>query len=212
MTDELIERLAQDVKPVRSRAMERLLIGAVLLSGLVAGLAMLMWLGMRPDMPTAAETMMYWTKFFYTLGLAVLGGAATLVLARPGGRTSWPWLGAIGLLALVLVGAFLQMAWAGPGQMMPLVIGDTFLIGPWRIMVLALPVLLAAILALRRMAPTRPALAGFAAGIMAGGTGAWVYSFACAENGIMFVALWYTLGILLVAGLGAALGRVFLKW
>ncbi|HEY0034360.1 MAG TPA: NrsF family protein, partial [Devosia sp.] len=66
--------------------------------------------------------------------------------------------------------------------------------------------------ALRRMAPTRPALAGFAAGIMAGGTGAWVYSFACAENGIMFVALWYTLGILLVAGLGAALGRVFLKW
>jgi hypothetical protein len=212
MTDELIAKLAAEVKPVRSRAMERLLLGAVLVSGLVAALAMLMWLGMRPDMATATETMMFWTKFSYTLGLAGLGGAATLVLARPGGRTSWPWLGAIGLLAVVLVGAFGQMAWAGPGRMMPLVIGDTFLIGPLRIMILALPILLAAMLALRRMAPTRPALAGFAAGFMAGGTGAWIYSFACPENGIMFLALWYTLGVLLVAGLGAMLGRFLLRW
>jgi hypothetical protein len=212
MTDDLIAKLSSEVKPVRSRAMERLLLGAVLLSGTVAAITMLGWLGMRPDMDTATDTMMFWTKFGYTLGLALLGGAATLVLARPGGRAIWPWLGAIGLLALVLVGAIIQMAWAEPDEMMPLIIGETPLIGPLRIALLATPVLLAAMLALRRMAPTNPTLAGFAAGVMAGGTGAWIYSFACPENGIMFLALWYTLGILLVAAAGAILGRLLLKW
>ena len=73
-------------------------------------------------------------------------------------------------------------------------------------------VLLAGILALRRMAPTRPALAGLAAGIMAGGTGAWIYSFACDEPGMMFLALWYTLAILVVGSVGSLLGRLLLRW
>lgn len=212
MTDDLIARLAGDLKPVRRMAMQRLLLGAVLLSGIVAALFMLTWLGMRPDMETARATMMFWTKFGYTLALAALGLVATLVLARPDGRTRWPWLAALGLLGLVLVGAVIQLARAEPDDMMPLVIGGTALACPWRIVVLALPILLAAILTLRRMAPANPTLAGFAAGIMAGGTGAWVYSFACAENGMMFLALWYTLGIVIVGMLGAVLGRYLLRW
>ena len=79
-------------------------------------------------------------------------------------------------------------------------------------MVLGLPILFGAILALRRLAPRNPTLAGFAAGIMAGGAGAWVYSFACAETGMMFLALWYTLGILIVGVIGAVLGRWLLRW
>ena len=75
-----------------------------------------------------------------------------------------------------------------------------------------LTVLLGAILVLRRFAPSNPALAGFAAGIMAGGTGAWVYSFACAVTGMMFLALWYTLGIVTVGAIGAVLGRFLLRW
>lgn len=212
MTDDLIARLSADLKPVRPMAMQRLLLGAVLVSGIFAAMGMHMWLGMRPDMDTAPTTMMFWTKFAYTLALALLGGAATLVLARPVGTPRWPWLAAIALLALVLVGGMIQVAQAEPDQMMPLIVGGTSLICPWRIVVLSLPVLLGVILALRRMAPTRPVLAGFAAGIMAGGTGAWVYSFACAENGMMFLALFYTLGILIVGALGAVLGRFLLRW
>ena len=168
MTDDLIARLSADLKPVRRTAMQRLLIGALLVSGVVAVLAMLMLLGMRPDMETATTTMTYWTKFGYTLALALLGLAATLVLARPEGRTRWPWLAGLGLLA--------------------------------------------ALLALRRMAPASPTLAGFAAGIMSGATGAWIYSFACDETGMMFLALWYTLGIVIVGGVGAVLGRFLLRW
>lgn len=210
MTDDLIARLSADLKPVRPMAMQRLLIGAVLLSGIVAVVAMLMLLGMRPDMDTAKTTMTYWTKFGYTLAMALLGLAATLVLARPDGRVRWPWLAAIALVGIILVVAVIQLALTD--DMMPLVMGSSI----WRCLIYApvfsLPVLLGSILALRRFAPTNPTLAGFAAGIMAGGTGAWIYTFACDETGMMFLALWYTLAILIVGSLGALLGRLLLRW
>lgn len=50
MTDDLITRLSTDLRPVRPMAMQRLLLGAVVLTGIVAIVAMNMWLGMRPDM------------------------------------------------------------------------------------------------------------------------------------------------------------------
>lgn len=212
MTDDLIARLSADLKPVRPMALQRLLIGATIASTLVAIIAMNLWLGMRPDLDVAMSTMNFWTKFGYTLSVAVLGGVATMALARPDGRIRWPWFAALGLLALLVVAAFIQLARAEPDDMMPLIIGGTSLVCPWRIVVLGLPMLLAAILALRRLAPANPTLAGFAAGIMAGGAGAWVYSFACGENGMMFLALWYTLGILIVGVLGAVLGRLLLRW
>lgn len=212
MTDDLIARLSADLKPVRSMAMQRLLLGAVLVSGIIAAVAMSMWLGMRPDMDTARTTMMFWSKFTYTLAIAILGGCATLVLARPDGRTRWPWLAAAALLAVMLVIAAIQLARAEPDDMMPMVFGGTAILGPLRIVLLSLPILLATFLALRRLAPANPTLAGFAAGIMAGGTGAWIYSFACGENGMMFVALFYTLGIVVVGLLGAVLGRFLLRW
>ena len=210
MTDDLIARLAADLKPVRPMAMRRLLIGALLLSGVLAVLAMLMLLGMRPDMETAAVTMIYWTKFSYTLALALLSLAATLVLARPDGSTRWPWLAAVALLALLLVLAIIQLARAD--DMMPMIMGSSIIRSLTYIPILSLPVLLASMLALRRMAPTRPALAGFAAGIMAGSTGAWIYAFACTETGMMFLALWYTLAIMLVGAVGAVLGKFLLRW
>lgn len=210
MTDDLIARLAADLKPVRPMAMQRLLLGALLLSGLVAVTAMLVLLGMRPDMAAASATMIYWTKFGYTLAFALLGLAATLVLARPEGSTRWPWLAGLGLLAALLVLAVVQLARAD--DMMPLIMGSSILRAFTYIPIFALPVLLAALLALRRMAPASPSLAGFAAGIMAGGTGAWIYAFACMETGMMFLALWYTLAIVIVGGIGAALGRFLLRW
>lgn len=210
MTDELIARLSADLKPVRPTAMQRLLLSVLLISTVIAAIAMLMLLGMRPDMPSATATMTYWAKFGYTLALAALGLAATMVLARPDGRTRWPWLAGLALLAILLVLAVVQLALAD--DMMPLIMGSSILRALANIPVLALPVLLAALLALRRMAPARPALAGFAAGIMAGATGAWLYAFACTETGMMFLALWYTLPILIVGCASALLGRFLLRW
>lgn len=210
MTDDLIERLASDLKPVRPMALQRLLLGAVLLSGVAAIVAMLALLGMRPDMADASVTMIYWTKFIYTLALALLGLAATIVLARPDGRTRWPWLAGLALLALLVIGAVVQMARAE--DMMPMIMGTSIQRALTFVPIFALPVLLASLYALRRLAPRSPTLAGFAAGIMSGATSAWIYAFACTETGMMFLALWYTLAILLVGLAGALLGRFLLRW
>lgn len=212
MTDELIARLASDLRPVPRHAMRRLVLLAWLPALLLSAGLMWFWLGPRADLATAPGTMMFWTKFSYTLALAAFGGVATLALARPGGRIRWPWIAALVLLAVLVLGAFWQLAMAEPGGMMPLIIGSSSLVCPWYIVALALPILAATLAALRRLAPTRPTLAGFAAGLFSGGTGAWVYAFHCGENGMMFLALWYTLGILAVAVLGAVLGRFVLRW
>jgi hypothetical protein len=212
MTDDLIARLSADVRPVRRGILWQLLIGALLAGGVVAAIAMYMMLGLREDIATAPTTMIFWTKSFYTFALAVFGFCATMVLARPDGRTRWPWIAAVGLGVLLAVGAVMQLMIMPADQTMHLVVGGSNLVCPWYIVGLSLPVLAGVMLVLRRMAPANPTLAGFAAGLFAGGTGAWIYSFHCGENGMMFLTLWYTLGILIVAALGALIGRFALRW
>ena len=65
---------------------------------------------------------------------------------------------------------------------------------------------------MRGLAPTRLLLAGLVAGGCAGGLGAAVYAFACTETSAPFLAIWYTLGMALAAGLGAVAGSRLLRW
>ena len=51
MTDDLIARLATDLKPVRPNALPRLLLGTVMASGVVAAIAMLARGTGRPRAP-----------------------------------------------------------------------------------------------------------------------------------------------------------------
>lgn len=212
MTDDLIARLSADLKPVPRSAMFRLVLGAVMVGAVISAIAMLGSIGVRADIDTASSTMIFWTKFTYTLSFALLGAVAVLILTRPDGRTHWPWFVALGVLVLLIIGAFVQLLRAAPADMMPLVFGAS----PMRCLTYAvafsLPILSASLLAMRRLAPANPTLAGFAAGLMSGGTGAWIYAFACDEPGMMFLALWYSLGILIVAAIGAVLGRLLLRW
>ena len=83
---------------------------------------------------------------------------------------------------------------------------------PWRIFVIGLPLLAGAIWALRGLAPTRLTLAGLTAGGAAGGLAALIYGFHCPETAAPFVAVWYTLGMALVAALGAVTGARLLRW
>jgi hypothetical protein len=48
--------------------------------------------------------------------------------------------------------------------------------------------------------------------LTAGGAGAAVYALHCPESGAPFVAIWYSMGILLACGLGALLGPRVLRW
>lgn len=212
MTDDLIARLASDLRPIPSRALERRLVLALVL-GLIVTLAggyVLFAMLMGRPFGAAFGGPMFWVKFAYTLGIGALAAAAAPTLSRPDGQKLWP-LAAIGaLILLALISGVL--VWSGTQWSMPELMGATAMVCPWLITLSGAPILVAMIMAMRRFAPHSPTLAGVAAGLVAGGLGAWAYAFYCGETGMMFMAVWYTLGIAMTALLGAIMGRVLLRW
>jgi hypothetical protein len=94
----------------------------------------------------------------------------------------------------------------------PKLIGSNGLICVISIPLFALPMLIAEMMALRKGAPTRPGLAGVVAGLFAGGVAAAIYAAHCPDDSPLFVAVWYSLGIAIVAAAGGVVGRFALRW
>jgi len=211
-TDELIAGLSLDLKPVRRGVLEGLL-GAGLVAGVVvAAGVMTMWLGVRPDLPAAMRGSAFWTKAAYTVALTAVGFLLVERAGRPGSRLLPTALLALLALAIIWSIGALQMMHAPAAQKRSLFFGASYTVCPRNILMLSLPILVGVALALRRMAPTRPMLAGAAAGLLAGAAGASVYGLHCPETSAMFVAFWYSLGILLTGAVGAIGGKVLLRW
>jgi hypothetical protein len=106
----------------------------------------------------------------------------------------------------------IELSRAPPGGMRAMWMGHTATVCSLRILALSVPVYFGSILVLRRLAPTRLALTGAAAGLLAGGLGASVYGLYCDEAAATFVVTWYTLGIAASAALGALIGSRLLRW
>ena len=211
-TNEIVERLVADLRPVAATAVARRLAAGVAGGMLASAAVMLAVLGPRPDLPDALDTGAYWIKFAYTLALGGCAFFALDRLARPGGRAPHAWAAAAIVLSVIAAAGVGQWAAAPPGERMPLVMGTSASRCPWLIVVLSLPILAGASWAVRGLAPTHLARAGLAVGLCAGGLGAWIYAFHCYEQAIPFLALWYTLGIAAVGALGALSGRLLLRW
>jgi len=212
MSDELIDRLAGDLRPVPRSRLPLALFGLAALGVLASGLLMLGWLGLRPDLMSAAGTMVFWGKFAFALAFALLGAAAALNLSRPGGSMLRQAFGILALVAAYGILGIMQLLVMGPEATRSLVLGGSALLCPFYIVALSVPVYAAIVWAMRRAAPTSPSLAGFAAGLFAGGAATWVYAFHCTESGMPFITIWYTTGILAAAALGAVIGRFVLRW
>ncbi|MBU6297823.1 MAG: DUF1109 domain-containing protein [Alphaproteobacteria bacterium] len=211
-TEALIERLAERADPVAPGTVLRTLALGLGGGAAVSALLMLTWLGPRPDLAAAMTTGAYWVKFFYTLIFAIAALAAVERLGRPGAKSAAR--AAAMLLPFLAVGVIALWSWsaARPGEHAQMLYGGSYDICPWRIVVVSLPVFAGVFWALRKLAPTGPVLAGAAGGLLAGGAGAFIYAFHCTETGMPFLAIWYTLGIIMVGALGAVLGRFSLRW
>jgi hypothetical protein len=92
------------------------------------------------------------------------------------------------------------------------VMGHSAMVCPWFIAATSAPLLVALIWAVKGLAPTRLRLAGALAGLTAGGFGALIYCLHCPEVGAPFVAIWYSLGILIPCLVGALAGPRLLRW
>lgn len=212
MTDELIDRLAADLHPVRPRTLERRILAAMALGCAITVVGAYLFLDLTMGRPFggAYGSPMFWTKAGYTLAFGLLGLAAAPALARPHGRIVWPFAAA-GLLVVLALGLG-TMGWMHQGWAREELMGRTAMVCPWLITLTGLPVLLSLLLALRSTAPRSPTQAGTAAGLVAAGFGALVYAFYCGETGMMFMAVWYTLGMAMTVALGTVIGRFALRW
>ena len=210
-TDELIADLSARLEPARPAALTRQLALAVLVGLIGSTILMLSALGLRHDIGRAIVSFGMWTKLIYTFAIAVFGFWLVERAGRPGADMGRP---ARVLILPVLAIALLAAAQLlKPGADMPgLILGQSSRVCAFLVTLTALPTLVAAFWALRRMAPTRLTLAGLGAGLFAGAAGAFVYSFHCTEGSAPFICIWYSLGILLTAAIGGILGQRLLRW
>ena len=211
-TDDLISMLAASATPVPKAAASRRLSGALLIGVPLSFILMLAVFGLRRDLMEVMERPMFWVRLVFPIGVAAFAYLVVERLARPGVRVRSAWIGlAVPVLVIWSMAAYMLMS-APAGERPALVMGQTWRTCTANIALVALPVFVAALVALKGLAPTRPSLAGAAAGLMAGGAGAAVYALHCQELAAPFLAVWYVLGISLPAAVGALVGRRFLRW
>jgi hypothetical protein len=211
-TDDLIALMAQELRTVAHHAMGRLY-GLVLLTGIAAALLLTRGaLGLAPLATSYSGMPMFWIKFGFGVSLAVACLWAAARLGRPGTSLSWAGLWPAVPFAVLWAIAFVTLVSAPASARTALVLGQTWSTCSASIAVLSVPTLIGALLVLRRMAPTRPMLAGAAAGGLAGGVAAAVYALHCPELAAPFLAVWYVLGVLAPVVAGALIGRYALQW
>jgi hypothetical protein len=209
-TEELIAALASDrqVAPAPSRLIARVLPWAVL----VAAILLLATAGPRKDFAAVLMAPRFLFKFVVTLCLAI---PALLLLPRvatplpqPGGRMRLLWLAPLVLLA----GVALELTVVPDTRWLPLAVGHNALRCLAMVPMLAAVPLAATLYCLRQAAPANPMRAGAVAGLVSGGLAACIYALHCTDDSPLFVALWYTLGVLIVSGVGAALAARLARW
>jgi hypothetical protein len=211
-TDELIIALSRQPDAIDPRIpLRRLLFASVL--GVGAALPLMLWrLGINPDLASDAQTPMFWVKCGFAATMATASVALVIRLARPGIDTRRAAQAvALPLVALWGLAAFVLLT-AAPAERMPLTLGSSWNSCPFNIAMLSLPALVLLLAAVRSLAPTRLCWAGAATGLLAGALGTLVYVLHCPELEAPFLAVWYVLGMLIPAGLGALVGPRTLRW
>lgn len=209
-TSALIRNLAREAaeeEPSQGLRFNRLLMLAAGFSLLLSIALALGIFGIRPNLPDVLVGAPFLFKFATMLLLA--GGG--LALVRRAGEPD-----AAGSAWTMLVPGFLVLAMglALDGSGFPLFgrHGGAVPSCVGAIVLLSLPALAAALGVLKRGVPVRPLRAGLSAGFLAGTIGGAAYAFVCKNDGALFVAIWYGLAIVIVAALGALIGRKALAW
>ena len=211
-TDELVAMLAAGAAPVDPDAITRRYATAIGWGAFGATLLMMIALGARPDLSEAARLPMFWIKFAFPACVAVAALYAAARLSRPGARLGRaPAALAAPVLVIWAMAAYALASAAGPDRA-ALMFGESSSVCTLIIAILSLPVFAAALWAMRGLAPTRPALAGAATGLLAGAIGALVYAFHCTEMDVPFLAFWYSFGMLIPAAAGTLIGPWLLRW
>lgn len=214
-TDLLITMLAEGPR-APSRAAVRRRLGTGVTFGVAAAVLLLMFAvpGGIPLKAFVARLAMplFWVKLALPVSMTVASIAVVSRLSQPGVSTKRAW--SLLCLPIVLVWAVAFVILVGaPAQMREaLILGHTWGACLSHIVQLSIPGFAALLIAMRGLAPTRPAVAGAATGLLAGAIGALAYSLRCPEMQPPFWATWYLVGMAMTALAGALLGPRAMRW
>lgn len=210
-TDDLIRALTADHAPRRTSPTRTLAVATVL--GLVVAAALFAAiLGVRPDFTTVMGEPRFVFKFLVTLVLAATAFMVGRRLLGPlDADTSW-WLTLAAAPLLLALAVAIELSVLPSGSWRAQLIGSNALLCLASVPLLALPILIAVLAALRQGAPVRPGLTGAVAGLLAGALGAALYAAHCIDDSPLFVAAWYSAAIALVTLVGALAGYRVLRW
>lgn len=210
-TEDLIEAIAGDAAARRPWLAGRLA-AALIAGGAISYALLTLDLGVRPDIASAFTTWRFALKVAVAaLSLAAAYWAASR-LARPETATRDVAIALAAAPAVLALAVGYELLALPASEWTESAIGSNARICLASVPLLALAPLAAMLVALRVGAPRSSAMAGAAAGLIAGGVGATLYALHCTDDSPLFVALWYPIGIALVALAGAALGRWLLRW
>ena len=154
-TDDLIRTLATKVRPVRRYALGRRVALGIIGGGVVTLALVAAGLGFRPDLSLAMHGFSFWMKWTYTVSLGILAIAATIRLARPEAPPMrWLWLLAVPILLLAGIGLG-ELADTPTRDWLAMWLGQSWLVCPWLVLALSMPIFIGLLWSFRRLAPTR---------------------------------------------------------
>ncbi len=209
-TSELVDMLARHAGPAERGVAVKTFVPVIALGAMLGALLSAMNFGVLPAAVWATATP--WIKVIYGATLALAAGWLCVKLSRPVSQVRASWL--VVMLVIGVMG-FLGWAWwmGSPiDERESVLMGQSWYYCPTRVAIVSMPTLVGMLWAMRRLAPTRPRAAGFAAGLMAGAIGVCVYALSCGESSPTFISVWYTVGVMLPALMGALLGPLVLRW
>jgi hypothetical protein len=211
-TDELIDVLSMDVQPVNRRQVSRCIGSAVTLGATAALGAVLLTIGVRPDLSEADALTFLALKLLFTGGIVVLASFYLIKVAHPGGERRTQLIAAVLPLIAILSLAVVSLAIAPSSQWHKMIVGEQWLDFLISIPVIATAPFVAIVWAVRRAAPTDLARTGAVSGLIVGAVSTTAYALHCTNDALPFVAVWYGGAITLCAFAGAKLGPRLLRW
>jgi hypothetical protein len=212
-TEDLIKAMAADANSVAPPIAQTLAI-AVGVGALIAALVLFGTFGIRPNfMELISSSPRFVFKFIVTLSIAIPAFMLVRGLARPDfkpGNNLW-WLA---LAPVVLaIGVLSELSGLPEDAWKTNMVGHNSMFCLVVIPLLSLAPLAAVIYALRSGAPTHPVIAGAVGGLLSAGIAATLYAAHCPDDSPLFLAAWYTIGIVAMTAIGALLGGSrILRW
>ncbi|MDZ4365312.1 DUF1109 domain-containing protein [Brevundimonas sp.] len=208
-TDDLIQALAAGLEPVRPARLNRLFLMAAVVT---AAIGVVLMLGVRPDLGQAATGAAFWLKAVYTLSLAAASAWLVQRLGRPGTDIGRAGVALAAVVAVAALAGVIELLSLPANLRMDDLMGFTWQVCAINILKVSAFAAPLVFLSARRLAPTRPVLAGGALGVLTGAIAATAYGLHCPEATAAFVAVWYTLGVMAAGLIGTLIGRFALRW